>query len=84
MPELNVDRYEASPLTEAGPQRRSECCNSVVKEEGTVSHAGELRAGKVLVVEDATTASLVVVARDLKDRDGKVAVPEEIIRKLRT
>jgi hypothetical protein len=44
----------------------------------------ELRNGKVLVVEDASTASLVVVARDLKDRDEKIAVLEEILRKLRT
>jgi hypothetical protein len=44
----------------------------------------ELRNGKVLVVEDASTASLVVVARDLKDRDDKIAVLEEILRKLRT
>lgn len=44
----------------------------------------ELREGKVLVVEDANTASLVVVARDLKDRDDKIAVLEEILRKLRT
>lgn len=48
-----------------------------------MSHTLELREGKVLVVEDANTASLVVVARDLKDRDDKVAVLEEIIRKLR-
>ena len=49
-----------------------------------MSHTWELREGKVLVVEDANTASLVVVARDLKDRDDKVAVLEEILRKLRT
>jgi hypothetical protein len=48
-----------------------------------VSHTWELREGKVLVVEDANTASL-VVARDLKDRDDKVAVLEEIVRVLRT
>jgi hypothetical protein len=49
-----------------------------------VSQTWELREGKVLVVEDAKTASLVVVAKDLKDRDDKVAVLEAIIRKLRT
>jgi len=49
-----------------------------------MSHTWELREGKVLVVEDAITASLVVVARDLKDRDEKVAVLEEILRVLRT
>jgi len=54
------------------------------KEVGTVSHTWELRDGKVLVVEDASTASLVVVARDLKDLDDKVAVLEEILRKLRS
>jgi hypothetical protein len=56
----------------------------VVKEMGVVSHTGELRDGKVMVVEDANTASLVVVARGLKDRDDKIAVLEEILRKLRT
>ena len=49
-----------------------------------MSQTWELREGKVLVVEDAKTASLVVVAKDLKDREEKVAVLEEIIRKLRT
>jgi hypothetical protein len=49
-----------------------------------MSHTWELRNGNVLVVEDAGTASLVVVARDLKDRNDKIAVLEEIIRKLRT
>lgn len=48
-----------------------------------VSHTWKLRQGKVLVVEDANTASLVVVARDLKDRDDKVAALEEVLRKLR-
>ena len=52
--------------------------------EGGGSHVNiwELREGKVLVVEDANTASLVVVARDLKDRNDKVAVLEEILRRL--
>ena len=49
-----------------------------------MSRTWELRNGKVLVVEDASTASLVVVARDLNDRDDKIAVLEEILRKLRT
>ena len=31
----------------------------------------------MLVVEDANNASLVVVARDLKDRDDKIAVVED-------
>ena len=47
-----------------------------------MSHTWELREGKVLVVEDANTASLVVVARDLKDRNDKVAMLEEILRRL--
>jgi len=47
-----------------------------------MSRTWRLRRGKVLVVEDASTASLVIVARDLKDRDDKLAVLEEIRRKL--
>jgi predicted RNase H-like nuclease (RuvC/YqgF family) len=42
----------------------------------------KLRKGKVLVVEDARTASLVIVARDLIDRNDKVAAVEEVLRKL--
>lgn len=42
----------------------------------------ELRKGKVMVIEDASTASLVIVARDLKDRGDKIAVVEEVLRKL--
>ena len=42
----------------------------------------KLRKGKVLVVEDASTASLVIVARDLKDKDDKLAVLDEVRRKL--
>lgn len=49
-----------------------------------MSRKWELREGKVLVIEDANTASLVVVARDLKDRDDKVAALEEVLRKLRS
>jgi hypothetical protein len=41
-----------------------------------MSRTWELREGKALVVEDASTASLVIVARDLKDRYDKVAVLE--------
>ena len=48
-----------------------------------MSRTWKLRSGTVTVVEDATTASLVVVARDLKDREDKIAVLEEILRKLR-
>lgn len=42
----------------------------------------ELRKGKVLVVEDASTASLVIVAKDLKDRAEKIAVVQEVLQKL--
>lgn len=49
-----------------------------------MSRKWELREGKVLVIEDANTASLVVVARDLKDRDDKFAALEEVLRKLRS
>lgn len=48
-----------------------------------MSRTWKLRKGKVPVVEDANTASLVIVARDLKDRDDKLAVLEEVLRKLR-
>ena len=48
-----------------------------------MSRTWELRDGKVLVVEDANTASLVVVARDLKDRGDKVAVLEEVLHRLK-
>ena len=39
--------------------------------------------GKVLVVEDASTASLVIVARDLKKQEEKIAALEEVLRKIR-
>ena len=38
--------------------------------------------GQVTVVEDARTASLVIVARDLKNRREKVAALEEVLRQL--
>ncbi|MEK7817894.1 MAG: hypothetical protein AAB281_06555 [Actinomycetota bacterium] len=47
-----------------------------------MSRKWELRKGKVLVVEDASTASLVIVARDLKDRTDKIAVVQEVLKKL--
>lgn len=49
-----------------------------------MSRSWTLRQGRVLVVEDASTASLVIVARDLRDRDDKVAALEEVLRKLRS
>ena len=50
---------------------------------GTMSRTWKLRKGKVLVVEDASTASLVIVARDLKNREDKIAALEEVLRKMR-
>ena len=47
-----------------------------------MSTTWEMRDGKVLVVEDASSASLVIVARDLQGRDDKIAVLEEVLRKL--
>jgi hypothetical protein len=49
----------------------------------TMSRKWKLRKGKVLVVEDADTASLVIVARDLKNREDKIAALEEVLRKMR-
>jgi hypothetical protein len=49
-----------------------------------MSRTWELQNGKILVVEDANTASLVIVARDLKDQGGKIAALEEVLRKMRT
>ena len=43
----------------------------------------KLRKKKVLVVEDASTASLVIVARDLKNQEDKIAALEEVLRKMR-
>jgi hypothetical protein len=43
-----------------------------------------LRKGKVLVVEDARTASLIIVARDLKNLSDKIGVLEEVLRKFNT
>ena len=43
----------------------------------------KLKKGKILVIEDASSASLVIVARDLKGREDKVAAIEEVLRKLR-
>jgi hypothetical protein len=47
-----------------------------------VTRKWELRNGKVLVVEDANTASLVIVARDLKDKADKVAAVQEVLQRL--
>lgn len=41
-----------------------------------------LRRGRVLVIEDAKSASLVVVARDLKSKSEKAALLREVIQRL--
>ena len=43
----------------------------------------KLKQGKILVIEDAATASLVIVVRDLQDRKDKIAALEEVLRKMR-
>jgi hypothetical protein len=48
-----------------------------------MAHTWKLQKGKILVVEDAGSASLVIVGRDLKDREEKIAALEEVLRKLR-
>jgi len=47
-----------------------------------MSRTWKLLKGKILVIEDAATASLVIVARDLKERKDKIAVLEEILRRM--
>lgn len=41
-----------------------------------MTHTWELQKGKVLVVEDANTASLVIVGKDLKNRQDKITALE--------
>jgi hypothetical protein len=48
-----------------------------------MSRTWKLMKGKVLVVEDASTASLVIVARDLMKQEEKIAALEEVLRKMR-
>jgi hypothetical protein len=48
-----------------------------------MSRVWKLRKGKILVVEDAEAASLVVVARDLKNREDKIAALEDVLKKMR-
>jgi hypothetical protein len=48
-----------------------------------MSRSWKLEKGKILVVEDARTASLVIVARDLKDREDKIAALEQVLSKIR-
>lgn len=47
-----------------------------------MSRQWKLRKGTVLVVEDAKTASLVIVARELKDRTDKIAALQEVLEAL--
>jgi thiamine phosphate synthase YjbQ (UPF0047 family) len=49
-----------------------------------MSRTWKLQKGKILVVEDASTASLVIIARDLKDREDKIAALEKVLRKMRS
>ena len=44
-----------------------------------MAHTWELQQGKMLVVEDASTAWLVIIARDLKKRQEKIAALEEVL-----
>lgn len=48
-----------------------------------MSRTWKLRKGKIMVIEDANTASLVIVGRDLKDKEDKIAALEEVLRKIR-
>ena len=43
-----------------------------------------LRKGNILVVEDAQTASLVIVARGLKDLNEKITALKEVLAKFET
>jgi histidyl-tRNA synthetase len=48
-----------------------------------MSKTWELQKGNILVVEDANTASLVIVVKDLKKKEDKIVALEEIIKKMR-
>jgi hypothetical protein len=51
------------------------------KKEKDKSRKWKLRKGNILVVEDAQTASLVIVARGLKDLSEKISVLQEVLTK---
>ena len=51
------------------------------KKEKNESRKWKLRKGNILVVEDAQTASLVIVARGLKDLSEKISVFKEVLAK---
>jgi hypothetical protein len=53
----------------------------IQKNEKKKSRKWKLRKGNVLVVEDAHTASLVIVARELKDISDKITVLKEVLQK---
>ena len=52
-----------------------------LKKEKDVSCKWKLIKGNILVVEDAQTASLVIVARGLKDLSEKISVFKEVLAK---
>jgi hypothetical protein len=52
-----------------------------LKKEKDVSRKWKLIKGNILVVEDAQTASLVIVARGLKDLSEKISVFKEVLAK---
>jgi hypothetical protein len=55
--------------------------NRSIENSGKVkSRKWKLRKGNVLVVEDADTASLVIVARELKDLGEKITVLKEVLQ----
>ena len=43
----------------------------------------ELRDGRVLVIENANTASLVIIGKDLKDRQDRITALEEVLQSMR-
>jgi hypothetical protein len=49
------------------------------KKESDVSQKWKLRNVNILVVEDAQTASLVIVARELKDLSEKITLLKEVL-----
>jgi hypothetical protein len=54
---------------------------NIQKNENDKSRKWKLRKGNVLVVEDAETASLVIVARELKDLNDKIKALKEVLGK---
>ena len=54
---------------------------NIQKKENDKSRKWKLRKGNVLIVEDAKTASLVIVARELMDLNDKIKVLKEVLGK---